>query len=199
MPQAGWKHEHPNALNDLDQEFLAKFLDHSYHNDAEPMFVMHVDDKRCILLCIDYEHISDRELKDGKRFNLAIVDRDQDTYDLNGEIEDFYYGDDFNQVKEIVLSIEIAENIKEYKPVKAKEVKEFVTIDPIKTKDINESNELALAKIISDENIWKKSHRSIDGGVYCMLCDAQANTYEDKPIVHKESCPLLLAKKIIKE
>ena len=167
MPQTGWKNEHPDALNDIPEKFLSKFVDQSNHNDAAPMFSLTISDKKCLLIVIDYQEMDSREMASENRFSLSIVDREGEGYDLSGDIIELYYGNDFKAFQTEIL--------------------------------LNSPKERVLADMISDERLWKKSHRVIDGGVYCILCDADGNTYSEEPIVHKALCPVLLANQIIKE
>jgi hypothetical protein len=167
MPQTGWKNEHPNSLNDIPDEFLNKFVDQSYHNDAAPAFTLNISEKKCLLIVIDYQEMDSREMASENRFSLSIVNRQGHGYDLSGEIVDIYYGNDFKEFQTKIL--------------------------------LNSPKDRVLADMISDERLWKKSHGSIDGGIYCVLCNSHGNTYSEEPIVHKELCPVLLANKIIKE
>jgi hypothetical protein len=99
---ADWKEEHPDALNDIDPVFLKSLVDNSWCNDDTPQFTKPIDDKYCLLITMDYEDISLREVEDSKRFHLHRCVREGDYCEMSNDDPLLYKGDDFELLKQAI-------------------------------------------------------------------------------------------------
>ncbi|KZX80619.1 hypothetical protein A3715_37430, partial [Oleiphilus sp. HI0009] len=78
-----WQREHPDSLNDIDPDFLSTLDDLSWHNDMMPVFRLKLDEDVCLVIHMDYEDVSRREVETEKRFGVNTAKVEEDGYDVS--------------------------------------------------------------------------------------------------------------------
>jgi hypothetical protein len=100
---------HQGALLDIDTSFLEAFVDESWGNDSMPIFTMAFenDPRHCLVMCIDYLLLSERECECEFRFHLYIGLCDASgCYEISADAEDVaLLTNDFTALKAKVVEL----------------------------------------------------------------------------------------------